>query len=57
VRRDGVADRILRGCRAHDNEHPWAYKTCEQVLDEEVEDPTAKRLLTTTVAVAPRLLH
>src|SRR4029077_12180957 len=31
------------GVGAHDNEHPWAYKTCEQVLDEEVEDPTAKR--------------
>jgi hypothetical protein len=26
-------------------------------VDEEVEDPTAKRLLTTTVAVVPRLLH
>ncbi|MBA7468099.1 hypothetical protein ES707_03340 [subsurface metagenome] len=31
------------GVGAHDNEHPWAYKTCEQVLDEEVSDPTAKR--------------
>ena len=31
------------GVGAHDNEHPWAYKTCEQVLDEEVADPTAKR--------------
>src|SRR5260370_28232878 len=31
------------GIGAHDNEHPWAYKTCEQVLDEEVEDATAKR--------------
>ena len=31
------------GVGAHDNEHPWAYKTCEELLDEEVEDPTAKR--------------
>ena len=31
------------GVGAHDNEHPWAFKTCEQVLDEEVSDPTAKR--------------
>ena len=31
------------GVGAHDNEHPWAWKTCEQVLDEEVSDPTAKR--------------
>ncbi len=31
------------GVGAHDNEHPWAYKTAEQVLDEEVPDPVAKR--------------
>ena len=31
------------GVGAHDNEHPWAYMTCEQVLDKEVEDATAKR--------------
>ena len=31
------------GVGAHDNEHPWAYNTCEEVLDKEVEDPTAKR--------------
>lgn len=31
------------GVGAHDNEHPWAYKTAEQILDEEVEDATAKR--------------
>ena len=31
------------GVGAHDNEHPWAYMTCEEVLDEEVDDPTAKR--------------
>ena len=31
------------GVGAHDNEHPWAFKTCEQVLDEEVSDPAAKR--------------
>ncbi|WP_245333453.1 flavin monoamine oxidase family protein, partial [Bradyrhizobium guangdongense] len=31
------------GVGAHDNENPWAYKTAEQVLDEEVEDETARR--------------
>jgi protoporphyrinogen oxidase/SAM-dependent methyltransferase len=31
------------GVGAHDNEHPWAYLTCEQLLDKEVPDPTAKR--------------
>jgi protoporphyrinogen oxidase/SAM-dependent methyltransferase len=31
------------GVGAHDNENPWAYKTAEQVLDEEVADETAKR--------------
>lgn len=31
------------GVGAHDNENPWAYKTAEQVLDEAVEDETAKR--------------
>jgi protoporphyrinogen oxidase/SAM-dependent methyltransferase len=31
------------GVGAHDNEHPWAFKTAEQVLDEEVDDATAKR--------------
>lgn len=31
------------GVGAHDNEHPWAYITCEELLDKEVEDPTAKR--------------
>jgi protoporphyrinogen oxidase/SAM-dependent methyltransferase len=31
------------GVGAHDNENPWAYKTAERVLDEEVEDETAKR--------------
>ena len=31
------------GVGAHDNEHPWAYLSCEQVLDKEVTDPTAKR--------------
>ena len=31
------------GVGAHDNEHPWAYKTCEQVLDEHVADAIAKR--------------
>ena len=33
------------GVGAHDNEHPWAYMTCEEVLDKEVDDPTAKRFL------------
>ena len=33
------------GVGAHDNEHPWAYMTCEEVLDEEVDDATAKRFL------------
>jgi len=31
------------GVGAHDNEHPWAHMTCEELLDKEVEDPTAKR--------------
>ncbi|MBR0825079.1 FAD-dependent oxidoreductase [Bradyrhizobium manausense] len=31
------------GVGAHDNEHPWAHKTAEQVLDEEVDDAIAKR--------------
>ena len=31
------------GVGAHDNEHPWAYITCEELLDKEVDDPTAKR--------------
>ena len=33
------------GVGAHDNEHPWAYITCEELLDKEVDDPTAKRFL------------
>src|SRR6266571_3935708 len=33
------------GVGAHDNEHPWAYITCEELLDREVDDPTAKRFL------------
>src|SRR4029077_11619658 len=33
------------GVGAHDNEHPWAYITCEELLDREVADPTAKRFL------------
>ena len=31
------------GVGAHDNEHPWAYLTAEEVLDREVDDATAKR--------------
>ena len=33
------------GVGAHDNENPWAYITCEELLDKEVSDPTAKRFL------------
>jgi protoporphyrinogen oxidase/SAM-dependent methyltransferase len=33
------------GVGAHDNEHPWAYLTAEEVLDREVDDATAKRFL------------
>ena len=33
------------GVGAHDNEHPWAWMTCEELLDKEVDDPTAKRFL------------
>jgi len=35
------------GVGAHDNEHPWAYLTAEQVLDREVQDPIAKRFFKT----------
>lgn len=35
------------GVGAHDNEHPWAYMTGEQVLDREVQDPVAKRFFKT----------
>jgi len=31
------------GVGAHDNEHPWAYLTAEEVLDKEVDDAVAKR--------------
>ncbi|MDR3464330.1 MAG: FAD-dependent oxidoreductase [Xanthobacteraceae bacterium] len=31
------------GVGAHDNEHPWAFVNCEQLLDREVKDPVAKR--------------
>jgi protoporphyrinogen oxidase/SAM-dependent methyltransferase len=31
------------GVGSHDNEHPWAWMTAEQVLDKEVTDPVAKR--------------
>ena len=33
------------GVGAHDNEHPWAYMTAEELLDREVSDATAKRFL------------
>src|ERR1700721_1327209 len=32
---------------AHENGHPWAYITCEELLDKEVDDPTAKRFFKT----------
>jgi protoporphyrinogen oxidase len=31
------------GIGAHDNAHPWAHLTAEQLLDREVSDPVAKR--------------
>ncbi len=31
------------GVGAHDNEHPWAFENCEELLDREVADPVAKR--------------
>src|SRR5246127_3333893 len=31
------------GVGAHDNEHPWAYMTAEELLEREVGDATAKR--------------
>src|ERR1700676_881867 len=31
------------GVGAHDNEHPWAYITAEELLDKEVDDPEHKR--------------
>jgi monoamine oxidase/SAM-dependent methyltransferase len=31
------------GVGAHDNKHPWAYMTAEQLLDREVDDDIAKR--------------
>jgi protoporphyrinogen oxidase/SAM-dependent methyltransferase len=31
------------GIGAHDNEHPWAHITAEQLLDREVDDATARR--------------
>jgi monoamine oxidase/SAM-dependent methyltransferase len=37
--------KYYEGVGADDNEHPWAYLTCEELLDKEVEDPTAKRFL------------
>jgi protoporphyrinogen oxidase/SAM-dependent methyltransferase len=33
------------GIGAHDNEHPWAHITAEQLLDREVDDPIARRFL------------
>ncbi|KQW22567.1 amine oxidase [Afipia sp. Root123D2] len=33
------------GVGAHDNEHPWAYISAEELLDRQVDDPVAKRFL------------
>ncbi len=33
------------GVGAHDNEHPWAFMTAEELLDKEVADSVAKRFL------------
>ena len=33
------------GVGAHDNEHPWAYITCEELLDREVDDADRQALL------------
>jgi protoporphyrinogen oxidase/SAM-dependent methyltransferase len=33
------------GVGAHDNEHPWAHISCEELLDKEVDDPIARRFL------------
>jgi monoamine oxidase/SAM-dependent methyltransferase len=33
------------GVGAHDNEHPWAHITAEELLDREIEDPVAKRFI------------
>jgi protoporphyrinogen oxidase/SAM-dependent methyltransferase len=35
------------GVGAHDNEHPWAFINCEELLDREVKDPVAKRFIKT----------
>src|SRR3974390_2604096 len=32
-----------KGVGAHDNENPWTYMTCEELLDREVDDADAKR--------------
>jgi protoporphyrinogen oxidase/SAM-dependent methyltransferase len=41
----GMISRLeyYEGIGAHDNDHPWACKSCEQVLDTEIEDLFAKR--------------
>ncbi|TAK48064.1 MAG: methyltransferase domain-containing protein [Xanthobacteraceae bacterium] len=31
------------GVGAHDNDHPWAWVNCEELLDKEIDDATAKR--------------
>jgi protoporphyrinogen oxidase/SAM-dependent methyltransferase len=35
------------GVGSHDNEHPWAFINCEELLDREVKDPVAKRFIKT----------
>jgi protoporphyrinogen oxidase/SAM-dependent methyltransferase len=36
---------FYEGVGAHDNEHPWAFINCEELLDREVKDPVARRFL------------
>jgi monoamine oxidase len=33
------------GIGSHDNDHPWAFINCEELLDREVKDPVAKRFI------------
>ena len=42
------------GVGAHDNEHPWAFINCEELLDREVKDPGRQALLEGDGALRPR---
>lgn len=33
------------GIGSHDNEHPWAFVNCEEMLDREIKDEVAKRFI------------